>query len=65
MLDKLAKNFLMACWTLRKALIGELSIEHQTLHRAPSKASVVRLLAQQAESRHYVLPASGAASREC
>ena len=60
MLDKLAKNFVMACWRLREALVGKLSIEHQTLHHSPSEASVERLLAQQGETGNYALPSTGA-----
>ena len=28
MMDKLAKNFLQACWRLREALVGKLRVEH-------------------------------------
>ena len=38
-LDKLAKNFLLACWRLRGAYLGELQVERGVLKHTPSKLS--------------------------
>jgi hypothetical protein len=46
-LDKLAKNFLLACWRLRGAYLGELHVERGVLKHTPSKLSVSDLLVKQ------------------
>ena len=45
-MDKLAKNFLQACWRLREALVGKLRVEHRVLIHEPGRCEVQAVMAR-------------------
>ena len=48
--DKAAKNFLCACWKLRRAILGDVRVERGQLLHEPVHVPVAGLLAAQRES---------------
>ena len=61
MIDKAVKNYLCACWRLRKALLGEVRVEHGRLVHTPSTIPAAPLLAAQAAHlplQPYMQPSS-------